>query len=129
MSLHHFSLALCEPSQIETARMPIRAKYVHTNLIARDWQRLARFYSEVFGCEAKGPERDLSEAWLGRVNSVPNARPRGAHLRLPGYNDDGPTLEIFSYNELIERGLPRADECGFRPHCIRSVQRGRSAKS
>jgi hypothetical protein len=23
--------------------MPIRAKYVHTNLIARDWKRLVRF--------------------------------------------------------------------------------------
>jgi catechol 2,3-dioxygenase-like lactoylglutathione lyase family enzyme len=87
--------------------MPIRAKYVHTNLIARDWKRLVRFYREVFGCEPKGPERDLSAAWLDRVNSVPNARLRGVHLRLPGYNDDGPTLEIFSYDQLIERGLPK----------------------
>ena len=93
--------------------MPIRAKYVHTNLIARDWQRLVRFYSEVFGCQPKGPERDLSAAWLDRVNSVPNARLRGVHLRLPGYDDGGPTLEIFSYDQLIERGLPRANECGF----------------
>jgi len=36
--------------------MPIRAEYVHTNLIARDWERLVRFYSEVFGCEPKPPE-------------------------------------------------------------------------
>ena len=93
--------------------MPIRAKYVHTNLIARDWKRLVQFYREVFGCEPKGPERDLSAAWLDRVNSVPNARLRGVHLRLPGYDDDGPTLEIFSYDQLIERGLPRANECGF----------------
>ena len=64
--------------------MPIRAKYVHTNLIARDWKRLVRFYREVFGCEPKGPERDLSAAWLDRVNSVPNARLRGVHL---GYLD------------------------------------------
>src|SRR6266850_1172103 len=57
---------------LEEKRMPIRAKYVHTNLIARDWKRLVRFYREVFGCEPKGPERDLSAAWLDRVNSVPN---------------------------------------------------------
>jgi len=93
--------------------MPIRAKYVHTNLIARDWKRLVQFYSEVFGCEPKGAERDLSAAWLDRVNSVPNARLCGVHLRLPGYDDDGPTLEIFSYDQLIERGLPKANECGF----------------
>jgi predicted enzyme related to lactoylglutathione lyase len=93
--------------------MPIRAKYVHTNLIARDWRRLVRFYVEVFACEPKGPERDLSDAWLERVNGVPNAHLRGIHLRLPGYGHDGPTLEIFSYDQLLERGLPKANECGF----------------
>ena len=93
--------------------MPIRAKYVHTNLIARDWKRLVQFYREVFGCEPEGPERDLSAAWLGRVNAVPNAHLRGVHLRLPGYGDNGPTLEIFSYNQLIERELPRSNERGF----------------
>ena len=49
----------------------------------------------------------------GRVTSVPNAHLRGVHLRLPGYGDDGPTLEIFNYDQLIERELPRSNECGF----------------
>ena len=93
--------------------MPIRAKYVHTNLIARDWKRLVRFHREVFGCEPKGPERDLSAAWLDNIAALSNAHLRCVHLRLPGYDDDGPTLEIFSYDQLIERGLPRANECGF----------------
>ena len=93
--------------------MPIRAKYVHTNLIARDWESLVRFYREVFGCEPRGPERDLPDAWLENVTAVSNAHLRGVHLRLPGYDNDGPTLEIFSYDQLIERGLPRANECGF----------------
>ena len=98
---------------LKEKRVPIRAKYVHTNLIARDWKRLVQFYREVFGCEPKGAERDISAAWLDRVNSVPNARLTGVHLRLPGYDDDAPTLEIFSYDQVIERGLPRANECGF----------------
>lgn len=93
--------------------MPIRAKYVHTNLIARDWKRLVQFYSEVFGCEPKGPERDLSGPWLDGVNAVPNAHLTGVHLRLPGYDKDGPTLEIFSYDELVEGGVPVANQCGF----------------
>jgi predicted enzyme related to lactoylglutathione lyase len=93
--------------------MPIRAKYVHTNLIARDWKKLVRFYREVFGCEPKGPERDISAQWLDKVNAVPNARLRGVHLRLPGYDDAGPTLEIFSYDQMIERGVPQSNECGF----------------
>jgi len=47
------------------------------------------------------------------VNGVPNAHIRGVHLRLPGYDDTGPTLEIFSYDQLIERGLPAANQSGF----------------
>jgi predicted enzyme related to lactoylglutathione lyase len=93
--------------------MPILAKYVHTNLIARDWKRLVRFYTDVFGCERKGPERDMSGEWLDRITSLNDAHLTGVHLRLPGYGDDGPTLEIFSYDQLIERDLPAANQCGF----------------
>jgi predicted enzyme related to lactoylglutathione lyase len=93
--------------------MPIRAKYAHTNLIARDWKRLVRFYCEVFGCEPKGLERDLSAEWLEKVNAVPNAHLRGVHLCLPGYEKEGPTLEIFSYDQLIEGELPKSNQCGF----------------
>lgn len=93
--------------------MPIRPKYVHTNLVARDWKRLVRFYSEVFGCEPKGPKRDMSGAWLDSVTSLRNAHLTGLHLRLPGYGDDGPTLEIFSYDQLIESRSLAANQCGF----------------
>src|SRR5947199_9997148 len=93
--------------------MPIRAKYVHTNVIARDWKRLVRFYSEVFGCKPHGPERDMSGAWLDSVTSLRNAHLTGIHLRLPGYGDDGPTLEIFSYDQLIEGGLSTPNRSGF----------------
>ena len=37
--------------------MAIGIRYAHTNLIAKDWRSLARFYIEVFGCEPAGPER------------------------------------------------------------------------
>ena len=93
--------------------MPIPAKYVHTNLIARDWKGLVRFYSEVFGCEPKPPDRDMSGAWLDQLTSLKNAHLSGVHLRFPGYGDDGPTLEIFSYDELVEPELPSANQCGF----------------
>jgi predicted enzyme related to lactoylglutathione lyase len=94
--------------------MPIHAKYVHVNLIARDWKKLVRFYGEVFGCIPKDPERDMSGAWLDQVTSLQNAHLCGVHLRLPGYGDDGPTLEIFSYSQLVEGGqMPAANECGF----------------
>ncbi len=71
-------------------------RYVHTNLIARDWRALARFYTEVFGCAVAPPERHLSGDWIDRMTGIAGVRIDGAHLTLPGY-EDGPTLEIFSY--------------------------------
>jgi glyoxylase I family protein len=74
------------------------ARYVHTNIISRDWERLARFYETVFGCRRVLPERDMSGSWIERGTGVSGAHVRGAHLRLPGYGESGPTLEIFQYN-------------------------------
>jgi predicted enzyme related to lactoylglutathione lyase len=73
------------------------ARYVHTNLVARDWRSLAAFYESVFGCTALPPERDLAGPWLDRATGLDRAKIRGVHLRLPGYGDEGPTLEIFQY--------------------------------
>jgi predicted enzyme related to lactoylglutathione lyase len=82
------------------------ARYVHTNLVARDWRRLARFYEDVFGCLPVSSERDLSGAEMEAGTGVPDARLRGKHLRLPGTGLDGPTLEIFEYSEPAA-DLPR----------------------
>jgi catechol 2,3-dioxygenase-like lactoylglutathione lyase family enzyme len=84
----------------------MRAKYKHTNIIARDWQALARFYEEVFGCVRVPPERHLSGAWLDKGTGVPDAKFSGVHLRLPGYETDGPTLEIYQYEKNEEREEP-----------------------
>ena len=93
--------------------MPINAKYVHTNLTARDWRSLARFYCEVFGCIPKPPERDLSGAWLDQLTALASAHLTGLHLVLPGFGPEGPTLEIFNYAQMVERGLVVVNEPGF----------------
>jgi catechol 2,3-dioxygenase-like lactoylglutathione lyase family enzyme len=93
--------------------MPINARYVHTNLVARDWRRLARFYERVLGCTPVPPERDLSGEWLGQATGVRGARIRGVHLRLPGYGADGPTLEIFQYHEHAEEGKRAVNRPGL----------------
>jgi len=77
-------------------------KYVHTNIVAKDWKMLSKFYQEVFGCTSVPPERDLSGDWLDRATGLEGARIEGIHLRLPGHGDAGPTLEIFQYNDMPE---------------------------
>lgn len=93
--------------------MPIKSKYVHTNLTARDWRGLAKFYQDVFGCIPKFPERDLSGTWLDGLTGLSAPHLTGMHLTLPGYDSDGPTLEIFSYDHLMERPDPIVNEHGF----------------
>jgi catechol 2,3-dioxygenase-like lactoylglutathione lyase family enzyme len=88
-------------------------KYKHTNLIARDWQLLARFYEEVFGCERVLPERHLSGRWLDVGTGVRNAQLSGVHLRLPGHGDNGPTLEVFSYSDNLSQPAPAANREGY----------------
>lgn len=80
--------------------MPTR--YVHTNLIAKDWRRLSAFYQEVFECVPIPPERDLSGKWIDKATGLEGAHIIGEHLLLPGHGDDGPTLEIFSYDRMPE---------------------------
>lgn len=77
----------------------MKAKFVHTNLIAREWRKLAEFYITVFGCTYKMPERDLSGDWVDDLTHLKNARIKGIHLKLPGFDINGPTLEIFQYDE------------------------------
>lgn len=91
------------------------ARYVHTNLVARDWRRLADFYVGVFGCEPVPPERDLRGEWLDRSAGLPEgSHLRGMHLRLPGHGPDGPTLELFAYDEPAEQGSePTANRLGY----------------
>jgi predicted enzyme related to lactoylglutathione lyase len=88
-------------------------RYVHTNLIAADWRALARFYETQFGCVRVPPERDYSGPEPEAGTGVSGASVQGVHLRLPGYGERGPTLEIFSYSRLAERPVPAVNRPGF----------------
>ena len=91
----------------------VEARYVHTNLIAHDWRRLARFYEQVFGCTPVPPERELGGDWLEAATGVPGAQIRGVHLRLPGHGQAGPTLEIYAYHPQRERLATAVNRPGF----------------
>ena len=93
--------------------MAVNARYVHTNLVAQDWKKLAQFYEQVFGCTPVPPERDLTGPWVEDGTGVQGARIRGMHLRLPGYGADGPTIEIFEYNREEERPETAINRPGF----------------
>ena len=88
-------------------------RFVHINLIAKNWQKLAQFYIEVFGCIPQYPERDLSGEWIDRMTKIREVKIRGIHLALPGFKE-GPTLEIFDYSKTSETpDLPKINDPGF----------------
>lgn len=59
------------------------------------------------------PERDLIGEWLDASLGLSNAHIKGVHLRLPGYGDKGPTLEIFQYNLEEESKVSMPNQPGY----------------
>jgi len=88
-------------------------KYVHTNIIARDWRKLADFYIKVFGCKEVDAKRDLKGKWIDEGTGIDDVHIEGVHLRLPGSGDDGPTLEIFQYNKSISQESKKINREGL----------------
>lgn len=88
-------------------------RYVHTNVIAKDWKRLSLFYQRVFGCRPVPPPRDLKGEWLDKLTGIENVHITGEHLILPGYSDQLPTLEIFSYESMEEGSLKALNRTGL----------------
>ncbi len=93
--------------------MTIQARYVHTNIIAQDWQRLAKFYEEVLDCVPKPPARDLAGDWLEAATGIPEAHLKGMHLTLPGAGADGATLEIYQYTGGPEKPTTAVNRPGL----------------
>ena len=91
--------------------MPTR--YTHTNIIAADWRSLAEFYTDVFECVPVPPERNQSGEWLTRGTGVADAHLTGVHLRLPGHGEEGPTLELYSYANPLDKPAPAANRKGL----------------
>jgi predicted enzyme related to lactoylglutathione lyase len=91
----------------------MKTSFSHVNIISSDWKRLADFYIRVFDCKPKPPERNLSGDWVDKLTDLSKAKIKGMHLILPGYDMDGPTLEIFEYNENINHNGKKINLEGF----------------
>lgn len=88
-------------------------RYTHTNIVSNDWKTLVKFYNEVFECSPVPPKRNLSGKWLDQGTGIHNASLQGMHLRLPGFGDNGPTIEIYQYESIEDNYPPKANRKGF----------------
>lgn len=78
-------------------------KYVYTNIICKDYRKLADFYIGVFECEQDGEEFEIDSEWLVRGVQVKDAKLKGVNLKLPGNSENGPTMELLQYTEMEKR--------------------------
>ncbi|MEN8641282.1 VOC family protein [Pseudomonas sichuanensis] len=90
-----------------------KVKYSHTNLITTDWKKIAKFYIDVFGCIPVGPVRKLSGQRVADGTGLVEPEIEGIHLRLPGYEEDGPTLEVFQYHTIRDETEKFANSRGY----------------
>ena len=93
--------------------MHINLKFVHTNIVAHDWKLLSEFYQSVFNCKPIPPERNLKGDWIDSGTGISNVNIQGIHLLLPGYDKDGPTLEIFQFNKISTANQPQINRPGL----------------
>ena len=75
-------------------------RFAHTNIISNNWKELVDFYIKVFQCVLVPPVRKQSGKWLEEGTGVVGAKLEGAHLLMPGYGVNGPTLEIYQNSEI-----------------------------
>ncbi|MCZ4408525.1 VOC family protein [Cryomorphaceae bacterium 1068] len=88
-------------------------RFAHTNIVSSDWKKLADFYIKTFGCKLVPPVRNQSGDWLDKGTGLRNAHIEGAHLRLPGHGENGPTLEIYQYQHMESQEFVSPNKRGF----------------
>ena len=65
------------------------------------------------GCIPVPPERHYKGQDLERGTGIVGTELNGEHLRLPGYGDEGPTLEIYTYTVQALSEQPAVNRPGF----------------
>lgn len=88
-------------------------KFAHTNIVSTNWKELAEFYVKTFDCKTIPPIRKQSGEWLEKGTGVENAKLEGAHLLLPSYGENGPTLEIYQYENIEKQDFVSPNRRGF----------------
>ncbi|PKA14688.1 VOC family protein [Leptospira haakeii] len=102
-----------------------KIRFLHVNINSKDWIRTLSFYGKIFETNATGFERDYKGNFIENLTGLTEIEVKGRHLPLPGYEEGGPTFEIFSYNKFSKIGpLDKSDTgriaVGFRVSDLRS---------
>lgn len=102
-------LTCCAQAEKQTNKM----RFAHTNIVSTDWKKLIEFYINVFDCKIVPPIRNQSGEFLDKGIGLKGAKLQGAHLSLPGYDKNAPTLEIYQYEDTENQEYVAPNKRGF----------------
>ena len=88
-------------------------KYVHTNLTVADIEKQKDFYVSVFKCVPVREIQTTSGEWVSKITSVDVVGIKYVHLKLPGYEKDGPELELIQYPAHVNKYEITANTYGY----------------
>jgi len=97
----------------DTGRVPHLS---HISITAKDADRLAAFYRDVFCCTIKRPKRRLSGDAISRGNGLPGCAITSIWLCLP--ETDQPFLELLEYREGPTSATPAVNAPGLGHLCF-----------
>lgn len=86
-------------------------KLKHVSIAARNADRLAAFYCEIFGYAVSRPRRTLSGERVWRGNGLANVSIESVWLSLG--SAEAPILELLQYEVWQDRTLPAVNEPGY----------------
>jgi len=76
-------------------------RIAQTNIVNTKLKKILEVYNKTLEFENVPPIKNQTREFLDKGTGLKNAKLQGAHLSLPGYEKNGPTLEIYQY-EIIE---------------------------
>ncbi|TGK36669.1 VOC family protein [Leptospira andrefontaineae] len=89
-----------------------KIRFLHVNINSRDWTKALSFYGKILETNATGFERDYKGDFIENLTGLTGIEVKGRHLPLPGYEEGGPTFEIFTYNNFSKGGPLNKSDTG-----------------
>ncbi len=98
--------------------MPLNIKYVHTNIVAKNWRKLADFYISVFGCKIIPPIRHYTGKELDSAVKINQATLTGVHLKLTRLQKIRSNIRNIFIQTLSKQAKQKSEHTRNHTSCI-----------
>lgn len=76
-----------------------KTRFLHVNIITKDWEKCTAFYRSAFDGHRVGKPRDYEGSFIRNLAGMSEpVHVVGEHVSMPGYGVNCPTVEVFTYS-------------------------------